>query len=48
MEIAVLEDALTEDISTENLLLGRPSGESQNSLKKWLAGRVCPTSSSPA
>lgn len=31
---------LDEDVSVENLLLGRPSGESQQSFKKWLAGRV--------
>jgi hypothetical protein len=30
---------LDEDVSVENLLLGRPSGESQQSFKKWLAGR---------
>ena len=30
---------LDEDISLENLLLGRPSGESQSSLKRWLEGR---------
>lgn len=30
---------LDEDISLENLLLGRPSGESQSSFKKWLAKR---------
>ena len=30
---------LDEDISVENVLAGRPSGESQESLKKWLAGR---------
>ena len=30
---------LDEDISVENLLAGRPSGESQASFKKWLAGR---------
>lgn len=28
-------DALDEDISIESLLAGRPSGESQQSLKKW-------------
>ena len=27
---------LDEDISVENLLLGRPSGESQSSFKRWL------------
>ncbi len=30
---------LDEDISTANLLLGQPSGESQRSLQKWLAAR---------
>lgn len=30
---------LDEDISVENLLAGRPSGESQPSLKRWLASR---------
>lgn len=30
---------LDEDISIANLLAGRPSDESQSSLKKWLAGR---------
>ena len=30
---------LDEDISVENLLAGRPSGESQASFKKWLATR---------
>jgi len=30
---------LDEDISVENLLVGRPSAESQQSLKKWLARR---------
>lgn len=28
-----------EDISVEGLLAGRPSGESQASLARWLAGR---------
>jgi hypothetical protein len=32
-------DDLDEDISVENLLTGRPSGESQESLKRWLASR---------
>lgn len=27
---------LDEDISVENLILGKPSGESQRSLKEWL------------
>ena len=31
--------ALDEDISVENLLAGQPSGESQSSLKKWLANQ---------
>lgn len=30
---------LDEDISVENLLLGKASGESQRSFKKWLAKR---------
>jgi hypothetical protein len=30
---------LDEDISVENLLAGRPSGESQASFKKWLMTR---------
>ena len=30
---------LDEDISVENLLLGHPSGESQDSFKKWLKDR---------
>jgi DNA-binding CsgD family transcriptional regulator len=33
-------NALDEDISVENLLAGRPSTESQASLRRWLAGRV--------
>lgn len=32
--------ALDEDISVENLLVGKPSDESQASLKLWLAGRL--------
>src|SRR5258708_35207884 len=31
--------ALDEDISVENLLFGKPSGESQKSFKKWFAER---------
>ncbi len=31
---------LDEDISVEGLLLGKPSGESQASFKKWLSRRV--------
>jgi hypothetical protein len=30
---------LDEDISMENILLGRPSGESQKSFKRWRDGR---------
>jgi hypothetical protein len=33
---------LDEDISVENLLLGRRSGESQASFKKWLNNRASP------
>jgi hypothetical protein len=32
--------ALNEDISVENLILGKPSGESQKSFKKWLEARA--------
>jgi hypothetical protein len=31
---------LDEDISVENLLAGKPSGESQRSLKRWLEARA--------
>ncbi len=31
---------LDEDISVENLVLGKPSGESQRSLKRWLEARA--------
>jgi hypothetical protein len=31
---------LDEDISVENLLLGKPSGESQHSFKRWLGQRL--------
>ncbi len=31
---------LDEDISVEGLLIGRPSGESQTSFKKWLEERA--------
>ena len=31
---------LDEDISVENLILGKPSAESQKSLKKWLEARA--------
>jgi len=30
---------LDEDISVENIIIGRPSGESQGSFKRWLGGR---------
>lgn len=32
--------ALDEDISVENILAGKPSGESQKSFKRWLAERA--------
>ncbi len=32
--------ALDEDISVENLLAGKPSGESQSSFKRWLEKRA--------
>lgn len=31
---------LDEDVSVKGLLLGNPSGESQNSFKKWLESRA--------
>ncbi|MBI3738712.1 MAG: DUF2442 domain-containing protein [Chloroflexi bacterium] len=31
---------LDEDISVENLISGKPSGESQKSFKKWLEARA--------
>jgi hypothetical protein len=31
---------LDEDISVEHLLVGKPSGESQGSLQRWLGGRT--------
>ncbi len=31
--------ALDEDIGVASLLAGRPSGENQRSLQRWLAGR---------
>ena len=33
-------EAVDEDISVEGILAGRPSGESQISLKKWLQSRM--------
>jgi hypothetical protein len=35
---------LDEDISVEGLLIGKSSGESQASFKKWLEGRASQTS----
>ena len=32
--------ALDEDIAVEDLILGKPSGESQQSLKQWQQGRT--------
>lgn len=32
-------EKIDEDISVENLIVGKPSGESQVSFKKWLAKR---------
>jgi hypothetical protein len=31
---------LDEDINVENLLAGKPSGESQRSLKRWIEDRA--------
>jgi hypothetical protein len=31
---------LDEDISVENIVLGKPSGESAQSFKRWLASRL--------
>jgi len=33
---------LDEDISVENILIGKPSGESQNSFKRWLEQHQIP------
>lgn len=35
--------SVDEDISVANLLAGQPSGESQTSFKRWLAGRAKPS-----
>ncbi|MBD2148996.1 DUF2442 domain-containing protein [Pseudanabaena sp. FACHB-1277] len=35
-------EQLDEDISTKNLILGQPSGESQKSFQKWLNARINP------
>lgn len=32
-------DDLDDDISVENLILGKPSNEGQTSLRRWLASR---------
>jgi len=34
---------LDEDVSVENLLAGKPSGEGRSSLSKWLASRASST-----
>jgi uncharacterized protein DUF2442 len=39
---------IDEDISVENLLAGRPSGESQTSFKKWLNKRSARISKRPS
>ncbi|MBM4054741.1 MAG: DUF2442 domain-containing protein [Planctomycetes bacterium] len=40
---------IDEDISVEGILAGRRSGESQNSLNKWLKGRIkIPKKKNPA
>ena len=36
-------ESIDEDISVEGLIAGRPSAESQSSLKRWLAARATPT-----
>lgn len=35
-------EALDEDVSVEGLIAGRPSGESQASLKRWIQSRTTP------
>ncbi|MBI3523486.1 MAG: DUF2442 domain-containing protein [Betaproteobacteria bacterium] len=37
--IGIHWEDLDEDISVEGLILGKPSGESQKSFQRWLAGR---------
>ena len=39
--------ALDEDVSVQNLLSGQASGESQRSLKRWLAQRVPQSGAEP-
>jgi hypothetical protein len=38
---------IDEDVSVEGLLAGKPSGESQSSIKKWLQSRI-PSPASPS
>ena len=38
---------LDEDVSVENLLAGKPSGESQTSFKRWLEARARPKAKRP-
>lgn len=33
-------EEIDEDISVEDLLVGKPLGESQNSFERWLSGRL--------
>jgi hypothetical protein len=39
--------ALDDDVSVQNLLAGKASGESQRSLKRWLAQRVPESGAEP-
>ena len=39
---------LDEDVSVQNLILGRSSGESQSSFKKWLSSRPPAREGAPA
>ena len=41
-------EGIDEDISVEGLLAGKPSGESQTSLRKWLSKRKPRRSNRPA
>jgi Protein of unknown function (DUF2442) len=45
--VGVHWSALDEDVSVENLLAGRASGESQRSFKHWLTQRVPKTEMEP-
>ncbi len=38
--IGIHSPDLDEDIATEDLIRGRPSGKSQESLRRWLAARA--------